>query len=225
MAEYMTDTNARRRARGFAVALALLVAVPASLRAQATDRPASGVAAVADSSLRRDLLRLLAEDQAGREGLGSAAARGDTVYMRRFLTADSLRSLWLATLVAERGWPVARDVGQEGVHAAFILLQHSPDTAFQARMLPTVERAAVAGELPAADVAMLTDRVLVQAGRPQRYGSSFRVVGGRLVADPIDDPAGLEARRRAVGMPAMADYARLLGEMYKLPVDWPPLPR
>lgn len=206
-------------------AIALAVPAPAVLCAQAVDVRAPAAAPARDTALRRDLLRLAAEDQRSREGLAAAAARGDTVYMRRFLTADSLRSLWLSTLVAERGWPTALAVGTDGVRAAFTLLQHSPDPALQARMLPLVERAAVAHELPSADVAMLTDRVLVHAGKAQRYGSSFRVRNGRLVPDPVDDLAGLDERRRAVGMPPMTDYARLLGQIYGLPVDWPPAPR
>ena len=223
----MSSPKRGLRSRVACTAIALAVAAPALLRAQAVDAlsRAPATAPASDTALRRDLLRLAAEDQRSREGLAAAAARGDTVYMRRFLTADSLRSLWLSTLVAERGWPTALAVGADGVRAAFTLLQHSPDPAFQARMLPLVERAAVANELPSADVAMLTDRVLVQAGKAQRYGSSFRVRNGRLVPDPVDDVAGLDERRRAVGMPPMADYARLLGEIYGLPVDWPPAPR
>jgi hypothetical protein len=40
----------------------------------------------------------------------------------------------------------------------------------------------------------------------------------------ITDLAGVDARRAAVGLPPMADYVRMLGEMYQLPVVWPPPP-
>lgn len=200
----------------FAFMIAAAAAAPAAALAQ------QGGAAAVDSSLQRDLLRLAAEDQVGRSGLAAAAARQDTLYLKRFVAADSLRSEWLEALVGERGWPTPALVGAEGVRAAWTLLQHSPDTAFQARMLPEVERAAARGELPRADVAMLTDRVLVKSGRRQRYGTSFSVKDGRLVADPIEDVAGLAARRAELGMPEMSAYAKLLGELYGLPVDWPP---
>ena len=32
------------------------------------------------------------------------------------------------------------------------------------------------------------------------------------------------ARRAAVGLPPMAEYARLLAELYEMPVTWPPAP-
>jgi hypothetical protein len=196
--------------------LALLAAAawsaPRALAAQATHP---------DSSLQRDLLRLAAEDGAERAKLRAAVLREDFAFLRRFLAADSLRSEWLKVVVAERGWPGRAAVGDAGVKAAWSLLQHSSDAAFQARMLPDVERAAQRGELSPAEVAMMTDRVLVKTGRPQRYGTSFTERDGRLVADSIEDRAGLEARRAAKGMPPMADYARMLGELYGRPVDWP----
>ena len=64
--------------------------------------------------------------------------------------------------------------------------------------------------------------MLVRHGHGQRYGQSFSVQDGKLVADPIDDLPGLEARRAAKGLPPMKDYVRLLGELYSLPVVWPP---
>jgi hypothetical protein len=69
---------------------------------------------------------------------------------------------------------------------------------------------------------MFTDRVLVHRGKPQRYGSQFDFAGGRLVPAPIEDLPGLDARRAAIGLMPMAEYARMLGELYKIPVVWPP---
>ena len=206
----------------FVVATLLVLGLAGGARPARAQQASPPPAAVLDSALLRDLLRLAAEDQAGRSGLAAAAARQDTAFLQRFVVADSLRSEWLEALVGERGWPTPAQVGPAGVRAAWTLLQHSPDAAFQARMLPEVERAAARGELPRADVAMLTDRVLVKSGRPQRYGTSFSVKDGRLVADPTEDLPGLAARRAAMGMPEMAAYARKLGELYGLPVDWPP---
>lgn len=185
---------------------------PVRLAAQATP---------ADSSLQRDLLRLAAEGEAERAQLRAAVLSEDFGYLRRFLASDSLRTEWLKVVVAERGWPSRAAVGEAGVKAAWSLLQHSADGAFQARLLPEVDRAAARGELSPAEVAMMTDRVLVKTGRPQRYGTSFRERAGRLVPDSIEDRAGLEARRAAKGMPPMAEYARLLGELFGLPVEWP----
>jgi len=168
-----------------------------------------------------ELLELARDDQADREGFSEAIKANDPEYAKRLTERDAARTLRLKAIVASQGWPTATLVGRDGVNAAWLLLQHSADSAWQKTMLPVLEQAAVAGEIGRGDVALLTDRVLVRSGQAQRYGSSFSVVDGRLVADPIDDESKVDARRAEVGLPPMAEYARLLADMYKMPVEWP----
>jgi hypothetical protein len=175
-----------------------------------------------DTSLRAELLRLGAQDQEGREDIPAVVARGDTATLFRFMKADSARTLRLKDIVARHGWPTRALVGKDGVEAAWLILQHSSDNAWQERMLPVLERAAAAGQISRTDVALLTDRVLVHGGKPQRYGNSFSLKDRRLVADPIEDMGGLDVRRAALGLPPMREYVRQLGEAYKMPVEWPP---
>jgi hypothetical protein len=115
-------------------------------------------------------------------------------------------------------------VGDSAVLAAWLILQHSPFNDWQSEMLPILERFAAAGELPRSDLAVFTDRVLVHQGQPQRYGSQFDLVNGRLVSARVADLPGLDARRAEVGLPPMAEYVRMLADFYKLPVVWPPAP-
>lgn len=178
----------------------------------------------ADSSLRSELVRLGRDDQAVREGIGAAMARNDTAYARRLAAGDSARTARLREIVRAHGWPARTLVGSDGAHAAWLILQHSASTDFQQAMLPSLWAAADQGEMTKADVAMLTDRVLVRTNHPQRYASQFSKRDGRLVPDSIEDLSGLEARRAAVGLPTMKEYVRMLGEMYGLPVTWPPTP-
>ena len=171
--------------------------------------------------LRAELLQLREDDQAARVGFALAVSRNDADYLRRLQESDSRREARLKAIVATEGWPSTDLVGRDGVEAAWLLLQHSTDIAWQANMLPVLERAAEAGDVRREDVALLTDRVLVRSGRAQRYGSSFSIIGGRLIADPIEDEGNVDARRAAVGLPPMAEYAKLLSELNSLPVEWP----
>jgi hypothetical protein len=168
------------------------------------------------------LLRHGREDQEGREALARAAVAQDTAVLFSTMRADSARTRWLRTAVARYGWPARTTAGDSAQQAAWLILQHSPDTAWQAAMLPDLERLGRSGELPRADVALLTDRILVHRGQPQRYGSQFDLVDGRLVAAPVEDIAGLDARRASMQLPPMAEYVRLLAEQTKLSVVWPP---
>jgi hypothetical protein len=208
---------------------ALKVAMPATFLVACTIPTPSATETKAprtqiDTTLRAELLRLGAEDQVGREDIGALVARKDTALLFRFMRADSARTLRLKEIVASHGWLTPALVGKDGVGAAWLILQHSPDYAWQEQMLPVLERAASAGEIRRTDVALLTDRVLVRRGKPQRYGNSFSFKDGRLVPDPIEDIGGLDARRAALGLPPMLEYVRQLGEMYKTPVEWPPKP-
>ena len=175
-----------------------------------------------DASRVDTLLRLGREDQAGREALAQAAATQDTATVFAALRADSARTRWLRAAVERDGWPARSTAGDSAQQAAWLILQHTADTAWQAAMLPDLERLASSGDLPKADVALLTDRILVHRGQPQRYGSQFDMANGQLVPEPVDDVAGLDARRASVGLPPMTEYVRLLAEQTKLPVVWPP---
>lgn len=175
-----------------------------------------------DTALRNELLRLGEEDQNGREDLMTAVARKDTATLFRFMRADSSHTRRLQQIVVRYGWPTSALVGREAVTAAWLILQHSPDNAWQEKMLPALQRAAAAGDFSPTELAAFTDRVLVHQGKPQHYGNSFSMKDGRLVPDPIDDLTGLDARRAAIGLPPMAEYARELGDAYHVPVVWPP---
>lgn len=175
-----------------------------------------------DTTLRNELLRLGEEDQTGREDLMAAVARSDTATLFRFMRADSAHTRRLQQIVARYGWPTSALVGRKAVSAAWLILQHSPDNAWQEKMLPALLRAAAAGDFSQTELAMFTDRLLVHQGKPQHYGNSFSMKDGRLVPDPIDDLTGLDARRAAIGLPPMAEYARELGDAYHVPVVWPP---
>jgi hypothetical protein len=163
-------------------------------------------------------------DQTGRDAVAQAVAAHDTASMLRMLRADSARSLWLSRIVQERGWPSRASAGDSSVRAAWLILQHSPLHEWQRSVLPALERLARRGELSRPELALFTDRVLVQSGGSQRYGSQFIVRDGRLEPSRIEDLSRLDGRRAEAGLPPIAEYVRMLGAMYKLPVVWPPAP-
>lgn len=173
-------------------------------------------------ALAEELQRLGREDQADRDRFSDGLKANDAPSIKRLNDGDAARTSRLKAIVAEHGWPSVALVGKEGVSAAFLLLQHTDDVAWQASLLPAVERAAAAGEVSKGEVATLTDRVLVRSGKRQLYGCSFSLHEGKMVADPIEDAAHVDERRAAMGLPPMAEYARVLADVYEMPVEWPP---
>jgi hypothetical protein len=168
------------------------------------------------------LVRFGRADQEGRETLPRAVAAQDTTVIFAAMRADSARTRWLRAAIAKHGWPTRAGAGDRAQKSAWLILQHSPDTAWQAEMLPELEQLGRRGELPRADLALLIDRVLMQRGQRQRYGSQFTMANGRLVPAPVADLAGLDERRASMGLLPIAEYVKRLAEETKLPVIWPP---
>lgn len=190
---------------------------------------ADGAAQAADSAgvqapeLRDELLAMETADQEARKDLIAARDAGsglDTAMVRRVREIDRENTERLKRIVAEHGWPSARMVGEEGVHAAFLVVQHTGDAEFQERMLPAVERSYREGVLEGQAYALLLDRVRVRQGRPQVYGTQMKPVtqweDGEPVPYPIRDVGSVDERRAKVGLPPLSEYVQLLQEAYGL---------
>jgi hypothetical protein len=174
-------------------------------------------AAEVPDPVREELVRLGVEDQEIRQDL-SPQRMQDTVFLKAMLQGDSVRSVRLRAIIEEYGWPDSARVGREAAGAAFLILQHSPVDEFQEQMLPVIEELAARGGVPGSDAAMLVDRVLMRQDLPQRYGTQFKMIEGRLVLHPVEDEGQLEERRREMGLPSMEEYIALLKEYTNTPV-------
>jgi hypothetical protein len=81
-----------------------------------------------------------------------------------------------------------------------------PDPVQQRAFLDALRAAVTQEEAPAAHLAYLEDRVRVNAGQPQLYGTQFTLTGGTLGPCPIEDPGRLDQRRAQAGLEPFADY-------------------
>jgi hypothetical protein len=187
----------------------------------ATPPAASAPAGAPDAALRNELLLRVRSDQAARElFMLKQRTNGivDSADVARLGVVDTANTHWLERLIARQGWPTKAQVGVDGVRGALLLVQHADlDTAFQARVLPLIQKSYATGDLPGGDVAMLTDRVAVNHGRPQVYGTQAKFVNGRWVPSPIADSASVDVRRAAMGLPPLSAYFRILDSLYNAP--------
>jgi hypothetical protein len=170
-----------------------------------------GCNGLVDEELRQELLARREEDQRIRH-LAVVQADPDTGRLpdglgEQWQRIDDDNTRWLADLVASRGWPGRALVGDEAARAAWLLAQHADQDPIQQRAFQDALRAAVAqGQAPAAHLAYLEDRVRVNAGRPQLYGTQFTVTGETIGPCPIEDPGRLDERRAQAGLEPFADY-------------------
>jgi len=158
------------------------------------------------AELRRELLALAAEDRRVRAELVEEGTLYDG-YHPRMEAVHRRNAAFLASAIDRHGWPGAGMVGDDGADAAWLIAQHAigePD--FQRRCLAALEDAAERGEVPRWQPAMVDDRIRVFEGRAQRYGTQLQAADdGTVHPHPIEDPDGVEARRRAVGLEPLAE--------------------
>jgi hypothetical protein len=123
---------------------------------------------------------------------------------------DAANTKWLAGILKQHGWPSNSLVGKDGANAAWLLIQHADaDTKFQRRCLDLMAKLPK-DEVAPQNLAYLTDRVLLAEGQKQRYGTQFAHINGKLQPKPIEDEANVDARRAEVGLPPLAEYAKVL---------------
>jgi hypothetical protein len=161
-----------------------------------------------NEELRTELLARADRDQTARKSL--PPAQRDARWEQVIAPVDRANTARMREIVAEYGWPGYALAGTDGAHAAWLLVQHAPDD-FQEECLPLLENAVARGDAAPRDLAYLTDRVLMQRGEPQVYGTQYLIVDGRLNLWTVRDPDRLDQRRAALGLPTEAENrARLL---------------
>lgn len=158
--------------------------------------------------LAKELLRRMAEDQKARTA--------NPIDAHALEKIDTENTQWLDAAVAKHGWPGKSMVGTDGAQAAWLLVQHADrDPKFQRRCLDLVQEAFKKGETTGQQVAYLTDRVLVNEGKKQLYGTQFFGSGAELRPRPIEDEANVDARRKEMGLEPLAEYAKTMKNLEK----------
>jgi hypothetical protein len=130
---------------------------------------------------------------------------------------DAENTARMKAIIKQHGWPGPELVGEDGTEAAFLLVQHA-DHEFQKQALPLVRKAYRAHKLQGQDYALLLDRVLIGDGKPQVYGTQAKPFdqwqGHEPALEPIADEKNVDKRRREVGLFPLAEYLRLLRQIY-----------
>jgi hypothetical protein len=190
--------------------------------------PNDSIAVVQRPALRYELLTMAQVDQEARAPLMTAFQPGEqpdsaamAAIVERIVSTDAGNLARLREIVREHGWPGRTLVGSDGVGAVFLLVQHADrDVAFQKEYLSWLERAFRTGEVsPQAGeaLALLTDRVRTNEGRPQLYGTQVLIQDGGVIVQPIEDERNVDVRRAELGLPPLAEYLKQLRQFYGVP--------
>jgi hypothetical protein len=139
------------------------------------------------------------------------AVRLDPARQKDQPKVDSDNYAYLVQLIDEVGWIDATRFGGESTGAAFLIAQHSGDLALLLAIRPLIEVDARAGRIDKSYLASIHDRVLAMQAEPQRYGTQLgRNDQGEMLVLPLEDRQKVDAFRKELGLPPLADYLEQL---------------
>ncbi|MFM9760776.1 DUF6624 domain-containing protein [Streptomyces scabiei] len=152
-----------------------------------------------------DLLRCKWRDESARQG----GPPSNQAEMAAVVQVHGRNSAVLRDIIEEIGWPGRSMVGEDAAHAAWLIAQHADaDPEFQRRCRDLVIEAVALGEATPQQMAYLVDRCCLHTRprMPQVYGTQYFPGNDGLELFPVEDPAGLDDRRAAIGLEPFAEY-------------------
>ena len=149
--------------------------------------------------------KMLESDQKMREGF----RRGKVKWNEKI---DKVNSDNIKAIISEIGWPSAKKIGAENERSAWLIIQHSPDEAFQKKCLALMKKESANEKF----IAYLEDRLRVFDNKKQLYGTQFYFDSdGKLVPRPIYNIKELEFRRMKVGLGSFKKYSEKIVKSFK----------
>jgi hypothetical protein len=172
-----------------------------------------------DLALQQQILRMVEEDQEIRKKHIAPNEQEFPELVKQMEQTDVRLTNELKQIVASHGWPTVALVGIRASQAAALILIHSPDRDWQEQLIPQLQKLVDLDQIIGSDIAPLIDKVLLSRGQLQRFGTRFKITGGKMVLEPVEDPKHLEERRARYLLPPMKIYRAMLRDMYKMPVQ------
>jgi hypothetical protein len=131
---------------------------------------------------------------------------------------DSVNLVKVEAILNLYGWLGADAVGPTGNMTLYLVIQHA-DKDTRAKYLPMMRDAVKEGRADASDLALMEDRVALEAGKKQLYGSQLAqdTQAGKYYFRPIEDEPNVNNRRATMGLEPLEYYAQQWGMVYKVP--------
>ncbi|MFZ6798854.1 DUF6624 domain-containing protein [Undibacterium sp. Di24W] len=164
-----------------------------------------------DQKLKAQLEQIFYQDQNLRNQLATIAQKSGyeseqaKVLWKQIDEKDALNFKAVEAILAEHGWLGPKQVGSKASEALFAVIQHA-DKEARRKYVPMMREAVKEKKARADSLALMEDRIALESGEKQIYGSQLSSVDGKMALRPTEDPDHLDERRAAIGMSRIADY-------------------
>ncbi|MCP5022343.1 MAG: hypothetical protein GY930_11275 [bacterium] len=170
------------------------------------------------SAIGQELVAMMELDQRFNQMVvdGEAESRepGFKKQMQDMYEANTSR---IQKIFEEVGYPSPALVGREASDAFWLLVQHSDQAPeFQDDVLNAMKPMVLAGQVSSDSLALLTDRVRVNTGRPQVYGTQveYEMEIGKAKPKWLEEPQMVDHRRAEIDLRPLWEYMNEMCEFH-----------
>ena len=172
--------------------------------------------------LATEINRLYELDQSVQTDMISAYQNGAT--KEKFDELDKIKNETfkkhiplLKEIIRKYGFPTFNLVGKESSNNFFAMVQHSDfDLKFQKACLKKIKKFVKTKQVNTANFAYLTDRVSINSGKPQIYGTQLDYdKDGNALPKNLKDAENVNKRRSSVGLESIEEYLKKMTELHK----------
>ncbi len=183
---------------------------------------------IENGELQMELIKMYVDDQAVRRNIMEDIILKynldrSQITQDDLVTVDEKNRNRLKEIFEEYGFPNKKIVGKNAMHGVFLMIQHSDrDKEWQKSQLKNIEIAVKNGDLDGQSYAYLYDRIKINSGEKQLYGTQFSNV------DPVnktvelfdtEDLVNLDMRRMEIGMMPIKMYKKLMLKNLQIEYD------
>lgn len=113
----------------------------------------------------------------------------------------------LFELLNKYGWPTASRVTEFAAAGAALIINHT-DHETRTKYFPLLEKAFKEGEAQPLRYAKMKDRLLVEQGKKQLYGTQWKFENSNKVPHPIETQEYVDKRRAKIGLGPLSIYLK-----------------
>jgi hypothetical protein len=137
-----------------------------------------------------------------------------TVYVDSVFTLNERR---LSAIMDKYGFPGYDLVGKKGSNNFWLMVQHfDKNVSFQLRVLKAMKAELQKHNADSQNFAYLTDRVLINTGHKQLYGTqiSYNTDSCQAIPKPMTDSLNVNKRRVTIGIESIESYLNFASQVY-----------
>jgi len=178
---------------------------------------------VQNINLQIELIKMYINDQAVRNNIMKDIIAKYNIDTSQLISEDGFlvdkkNRTRLKEIIEEYDFPTKKLVGKDAMSGIFIMIQHSDeDKEWQKSQLKNIQEAVKKGDMNGQSYAYLFDRIKINEGSPQYYGTQFSKVdpANKIVElFETEDIENLNRRRMEIGMMPIENYKKMMLEMH-----------